>query len=192
MLKYISKTYIYKVVFLLLLLSSVVHSYAPHTEYEVKGTYLLNFPRFIEPYSDYTNNTDLIIGVYGNPSFVPLLKKIARDANSPKYNWVFIEITDNTEILTSNSNFLFISGIEKTELIDILNITYGKKIITVGDNLPEFCELGGVINFLPQGHKKRFTINEAAYKEAGAIISSNLRMLAKNVSFKQDSLRIGQ
>jgi hypothetical protein len=49
--------------------------------------------------------------------------------------------------------------------------------LTVGDT-DRFVETGGMINFVKEGKKIRFEINEAAAKRAGLRVSSKLLSLA--------------
>ena len=50
-------------------------------------------------------------------------------------------------------------------------------MLTVGET-EKFLEAGGMINFVTQGNKIRFQINEAATKKAGLKVSSKLLNLA--------------
>ena len=76
-----------------------------------------------------------------------------------------------------NCHILFISGSEKGRLPQILKQLNGRNVLTVGE-MPGFTETGGMINFVLEGTKIRFQINNEAANSAGLKISSKLLNLS--------------
>ena len=70
--------------------------------------------------------------------------------------------------------------------MQILKCIDKKPIVTIGDELPDFCLLGGIINFMPQFSKHQFEINKDAADAIGVKISPKLLLLAKIISTKED------
>jgi len=144
------------------------------TEYESKGAYLLNFYRYVTwPTPDNT----LQIGVIGNDDFVVLLEKIAKEINLANINKSVHKVSLSDDL--AQFQLIFVSNIKPDELEKLLKQLENKDILTVGDNIDNFCEMGGIINFSPKGSEKRFEINNPAALKAGLKISSKLLTLAK-------------
>jgi hypothetical protein len=78
---------------------------------------------------------------------------------------------------TTNCHILFISASEKARLPEILAGLSGASVLTVSE-MERFTEKEGMINFIRQGTKIRFQINEGAAKKVHLTISSKLLSLA--------------
>jgi len=77
----------------------------------------------------------------------------------------------------TNCHILFISNSEKGRLPQIIKQLSGSSVLTVGE-MPGFTETGGMINFVLEGTKIRFQINNDAANSAGLKISSKLLNLS--------------
>lgn len=73
---------------------------------------------------------------------------------------------------------LFISTPEKEIMLEILSKIKDRPILTVSET-NDFCQSGGVINFIAVNNKIRFEINVEAAKRSDLIISSKLLKLSK-------------
>ncbi len=171
-----------KVLFVLFLFQSFSSkvSAQQYTEYELKAAYLYNFGKFVQWPSNSTSSKYFKIGVYGNRQFVSVLVKTIgkRSLNGKKIQILFFPtIGDITDC-----NILLISRVKKDELIKVLKHTDKKNILTVGDNIEEFCIEGGMINFTPKNSKFRFYINNDSANEHKLIISSKLLSLGKIIT----------
>jgi len=60
-------------------------------------------------------------------------------------------------------------------------MTRDASILTVSE-LDRFIQSGGIINFVMEGNKVRFEINDAAAKQVGLRISSKLLNLARKTA----------
>lgn len=148
------------------------------TEYEVKAVFLVNFGKFVQ-WPEYKSKRDsiFVLGIYGSNPFSDIFK-------NPSFQKVKINdrryiVKQYNDIARINCDMLFITDIDKYDMIQIINHTKDKTILTIGDNLDEFCEKGGMINFTEKGNRYRFEINNDAALYSKIKISSKLLNLAK-------------
>ncbi len=152
-----------------------------YTEYEVKAVFIINFGKFVQwPESTKKSDTVFIFGIYGTNPFGEIF-------NNPSFKKVKINNKSYTvkyfyDLKHVDCDMLFVSGIEKYEMIQLLSYTYNKPILTIGDNIDDFCEKGGMINFTEKGYRFRFEINNDAALQANIKISSKLLNLAKIIT----------
>jgi hypothetical protein len=167
----------------IIFLLNVNYSYTQqYTEYEIKSAYLFNFAKFIEfPANTFSSDRDpFIIGVYGNESFLEVLQNIIKNRTINNRNVIAISISRPEDM--KNCQIVFFSGISKNILINYLEWIANKPILTVGDNIEDFCQVGGIINFTSLKNKKHFEINPNAAQRSNITISSKLLILAKIVN----------
>ena len=152
------------------------------TEYEVKAAYIFSFTKFINwPKTTFTlSNPPFVVGIYGDDPFGLILDKIF-EGKTIKGRKLVIEHYYKPEEI-NNCNVLFISKINKSELTNVINVVQEKSILTIGDNIQKFCELGGMINFTKQYAKHRFEVNNNAANRAALTISSKLLSLANIIN----------
>ena len=146
--------------------------------YELKAAFLYNFAQFVDwpPAAFADAASPLVIGVLGDNPFGDLLEKTIRGKTLNNRRLETKPIRSLAEA-TNNCHMLFISSSEKDRLPEIFATLRGTRILTVGET-PGFTETGGMINFVMEGGKIRFQINDAAAKSAGLKISSKLLNLA--------------
>lgn len=152
------------------------------TEYEVKAAYIFNFSKFIKwPQSTFDNQASpYVLGIYGKDPFGSIIKKIIGNRKSNGRNWVVKYYSRPEQI--KQCHILFISDISPSELREIMEYTEKMPILTVGDEIENFCQQGGEINFTHKNSNKRFEINNKEAKKAGLSISSKLLMLSKIIT----------
>lgn len=75
-------------------------------------------------------------------------------------------------------HILFICASEKKKLSEILTKIKDRPILTVAET-KNFCQSGGIVNFIVVKNKVRFEINVDAAKRTGLKISSKLLKLSK-------------
>ena len=78
------------------------------------------------------------------------------------------------------------SGIKQHEVLQVIEKTKNQSIVTIGDEIRDFCEMGGVINFMPQFSERQFEINKDVAADIKIKISPKLLLLAKIISTKED------
>jgi hypothetical protein len=170
---------------ILALLLVTLNLRAQYSEYEVKAAYIFNFAKFIEWPANYLPNEDTIyLCIYKNDPFGIILEKtmIGRKANGKE--WKITRINSLDEI--GKCHILFFSEINKHEIISLLEQFKNKPVLTIGDEEPDFCEFGGIINFTPQFSEYQFEINKDVAGGLNIKISPKLLLLAKIISIKED------
>jgi hypothetical protein len=150
---------------------------ASPSEYQLKAAFLLNFAKFVEwPPAAFAEATSpMVLGILGENPFGDALEQTIRDKAINNRPLVVKEFRSAAE--ATNCHILFISASEKARLPGILAALRTASVLTVGET-DRFTETGGMINFVRQGNKFRFQINEVPAKSAGLKISSKLLSLA--------------
>jgi len=159
--------------FLLLHVSSVCAQQI--SEYELKSSYLFNFKKFV----DWPTNVKTVpftIIIYDNPVFGSVIERLAKGLNAKEQKWIIKQVSKPDEI--TNCNLLYITNKKNSEIVKILQTLEGKPILTVSDDLENFCELGGMINFTPRSAERRLEINNLSAKIVKIKISSDLLDIA--------------
>lgn len=152
----------------------------PPPEYRVKAAFLWNFAKFIQwPTNAFINDAaPFIIGVLGENPFGDDLENTVRGKQITTRP-ITVK-TCRTAAEARECHLLFISTSETNRLTDIFKSLRGSPILTVGDveETGKFTEAGGMINFVFEGNKIRFQINDDAAKAENLNISSKLLSLA--------------
>lgn len=150
---------------------------APLSEYRLKAAFLFNFAKFVEwpPEAFAAPKSPIIIGVLGDNPFGTDLEETVRNKLIGERP-VVVKVFQATDVAT-NCHILFISNSEKKRLPEILATLRGNSVLTVGET-DDFIEAGGMINFVPEGNKIRFQINDETARRAKLQISSKLMSLA--------------
>lgn len=154
----------------------------PYTEYELKAAYLFNFGKYVTwPEQAYGKNENSFnIGVYGKNPFGNILTETVKD-KSIQGKPVKIIICENTDD-AKQCHMLFFSQINAMQAQEVIKTLENKAILTIGDQIEDFCQSGGIINFCPQNYKYRFEINNITAQQQNLIISSKLLALAKIIT----------
>ncbi|MBV9572660.1 MAG: YfiR family protein [Acidobacteriales bacterium] len=149
-------------------------------EYQVKGAFLYNFAKFVEWPPDAFRSPDApfeicVLGV--DPFDHGLEVSIAG------------KLVNGRRLLISHvprpfdaraCHILFIAPSEKDQLKQILQGLAGASVLTVADT-PGFTGDGGAINFVLEGKRVRFEINEGAARQAHLRLSASLLTVARSV-----------
>ena len=145
--------------------------------YQIKAAFLFNFAKFVEwpPESFAAPTSPIVIGVLGQNPFHGDLERTAPGKTVDERPLVIKEFRSPAE--ATNCHILFISTSEKERLPQILKTLAGTRVLTVGE-MNGFTESGGMINFVLEGTKTRFQINNSVASSAGLKISSKLLHLA--------------
>ena len=143
------------------------------TEYQIKAAFIFNFAKFVEwPAAAFPKaSSPIIVGVLGENPFHDTLEKTIKNKTVDEHPVVVREFRAATD--ATNCHILFISSSEKARLPQILKQLNGRSVLTVAE-MPGFTEAGGMINFVPEGTKIRFQINNDAANGAGLKVSAKL------------------
>ena len=146
-------------------------------EYPLKAAFLFNFVKFVEwPASAFTGErTPMTICVFGNDPFGGALDEVVQGERVGERG-LAVQHPDGLDDLEA-CHVLFVSSSEKGRLGEVLAEVQGAPVLTVGDT-DGFLRAGGVINFVLEGSKVRFLINQEAAERSGLRISSKLMRLA--------------
>ncbi|UCH93035.1 MAG: YfiR family protein [Candidatus Aminicenantes bacterium] len=122
-----------------------------------------------------------VIGVIGKNPFGSILETAySQEENKIKDKKVEIRYISKMEEI-ENCHILFISKSVKKELEDILAITRGKPILTIGET-EGFAEKGVLFNLYVSRDEIRFEINGAALVESQLIADSQLLSVARIIN----------
>lgn len=150
---------------------------APLSEYQVKAAFLFNFTKFVEwpPESFAKPDAPLVIGIFGDNPFGKDLENIISNKTINNRALETREFHSPTEC--TNCQMLFVSASEKKRFKEIIEKLHNMSVLTVSE-ADGFTEAGGMINFVREGTKFRFQINNDAAKQAKLKISSRMLGLA--------------
>jgi hypothetical protein len=151
------------------------------TEYRVKAVYIYNFGKFVQwPAGTALEGAEngFPICVLGPDPFGSTLDEIVKGESIEGQPLVTRRI-DRVES-TDGCRILFISAMPKERLIMTLQTLQSKPVLTVSD-MPDFCNRGGMIQFVMQADKVRFEVNLPPAEKAGLTLSSQLLKVATSV-----------
>lgn len=149
------------------------------SESDVKAAFLYNFTKFVEwpPAAFADARSPLKICVLGEDPFGKTLRALVNEeVGGRPLSLLRLDNLSNP----AACHVLFISRSEKNRLPQILAALGDAPVLTVGDT-PELFAQGGIINFILEGSKVRFEINQEAAERVGIRISSKLLALARRV-----------
>jgi hypothetical protein len=147
------------------------------SEYQIKAAFIFNFAKFVEwPAAAFAKaSSPIVVGVLGENPFQDALEKTIKNKTVDEHPVIIMQYRAAAD--ATNCHILFISNSEKARLPQILKQLKGSSVLTVGE-MPGFTETGGIINFVLEGTKVRFQINNNAANSAGLKISSKLLKLS--------------
>lgn len=151
------------------------------SEYAVKAAYLYNFGKFVQwpaGTAPEGSGSDFLICVLGPDPFGSTLDETVK-GESIEGQPLATRRIDKVESV-DGCRILFISATLKERLNMILQALQSKPVLTVSDT-PDFCNRGGMVQFVLQGDKVRFEVNLAPAEKAGVTLSSQLLKVATSV-----------
>ena len=151
---------------------------AAPSEFQLKAAFIYNFAKFVEWPADAFPAPDapFVMGIIGDNPFDDTLGQTVLNKQINGHPFRVIQFKTLADL--KSCHILFVSLSERKRLAEILRPLRGASVLTVSD-LDHFLPAGGMIQFLMEGKKVRFAINDVAAKEAGLRISSKLLNLAK-------------
>lgn len=149
-------------------------------EYQVKAAFLFNFAKFVEwPSSSFrTPDAPLEICILGNDPFDLRMENsiAARTVNGRR---IAISHYSNASVAPS-CQILFVASSEKRQVKNILKQLSGSTVLTVGD-ISGFADDGRIIDFVLEGDRVRFEVNNSAAARAHLKLSARLLTVAKSI-----------
>lgn len=148
---------------------------APLEEYEIKAAFLYQFSKFVE-WPELTSQESFTICIFGSNPFSKFIEDL--ETSEMKSKKVRVHLVTGTDPMDS-CQILFIPRNEH-KAAGIVQKIIPKRILTVGET-ENFLAAGGIINFIKQGNKIRFEINQKQAEASGIKISSKLLSVAIKV-----------
>ncbi len=154
-----------------------IYSVAQKTINIEKIDAIINLTKFIDwnpTYNKLGSSKSIIILSDKNSS---INYEIQSKSNFKYKNWQIICSNKYDQI--NNGSIVFITNEQKSKVHDLIRISKVKNILTISDNIDNFCTSGGMINIKIQDGKYRFEINYKEIQNQNIEISSKLLALAK-------------
>lgn len=146
------------------------------TEAQVKAAFLFNFGKYVTwPNAP---GDQFYICVLGQDSLGSALDGIVAGERMGARPVAVRRIRATQQ--ASGCQVLFITASEESRLDATLASLAGNPALTVSD-MHRFTERGGMIQFVQEGNRIRFTVNLKAAQKAGLTVSSELLKVAKSV-----------
>ncbi len=148
-------------------------------EYRVKAAFLFHFAQLVRWPPNFPSDSPdsfLLCTVDGDPFHGALESTMAGKQIGSR----MIHIRHVMYNQINECTMLFIGQNEDSHLKDLLASLENAPILTVGE-ADDFIDAGGMIQFLMEGNKIRFSINRRAAEKANLTISSQMLLLAKRV-----------
>ncbi len=150
-------------------------------EYQIKAAFLYNFTKFVEwPADRFTDDSaPIILCVFGKDPFGAILDDTVtgKTVNGRHIDIIRIDSVDGLD----SCHVLFVGLSERERLRQVIAISHGANVLTVGD-ADDFIEFGGVISLIKRANKIRFEISLAAAKQAQLKLDLKLLKLASSVT----------
>jgi len=145
-----------------------------YTEYELKAGMIQRFIKYMTPSPKILKANDLTIriGILGEDPFGTKIEQVSkgRSVNGKK-----IEVFRAKEIKNLEScHVVIICHSEQDRIREIIAHANKNYIVTIGDNLNGFCQLGGMVNFT---EKNVFEVNLDAARKYEVMIDSQMLKL---------------
>jgi hypothetical protein len=152
-------------------------------EYQIKAAFLYNFTKFVEWPADRfaDDSAPIILCVFGKDPFGAILDDTVtgKTVNGRHIDIIRIDSVDGLDAC----HVLFVGLSERERLRQVIAISHGANVLTVGD-ADDFIEFGGVISLIKRANKIRFEISLAAAKQAQLKLDLKLLKLASSVKKK--------
>jgi len=148
------------------------------SEYQLKAAFLFNFAKFVEwpPKSFPEPTAPFIIAVLGDNPFEGELDRMVHGKAINGHPFEVKQLKGLSEIKACH--ILFISKSERRRLSEIMTALGAANVLTVSE-MDRFLPAGGMVNFVMEGNKVHFEINDEAARSAGLRISAKLLNLAR-------------
>jgi hypothetical protein len=169
--------------FVSLVFTSVAVTAEATLEYRVKAACLYNFAKFVEwPTNAFASATaPLVFGILGDDPFEGDLAKVVAGRTVKGRPLQVVRFANVAELERGPAcHVLFLGAAVKGQWTDVRAQLQGGSVLTVAEDA-EFLNDGGVIRFLNEDNKIRFSVNLDAARAANLAIRSELLNLAREV-----------
>jgi hypothetical protein len=157
---------------LILFLFSIQSAWAQKEKFH--SIFIYNFSKYVK-WPDDLSSGKFVIGVFGSSSIKNDLEAMA---STKKVNGLTIEVKQfNSTSGIGECNILYVSSSESGKIAEIIQATNNKPVLLVTDK-PGLAKKGAAINFVEQGGKVKFELNQQNAESRGLKVSGSLSSLA--------------
>lgn len=144
---------------------------------DAEAVYLYDFIKFVTWPAEAPGSSLTICVVGGGPVFDPL-HRLTANAVVGGHPLAIVRVENALD--AQSCSVLFLPETSHASREDLLVMMRGRPVLTVSDS-PGFIDGGGMVQFVAQGGRLRFSINLAAANQNGIRISSDLLKVALRV-----------
>jgi hypothetical protein len=150
-------------------------------EYSIKAAYLSKFGIFVEwPKSTFeTQQSPVVLCVLGADPFGEVLDNMVEGQHIGERPIVIRRLKDVGR--NSGCNILYVGGSDEPPIARALGAVTGAGVLTVTDD-GHTAQTTGIVDFVIQDGRVRFTIDDRAAAQNGITVSSHLLSLALSVT----------
>lgn len=150
----------------------------PSSKNQDKATDLYRFGQFVEwpAYALPPAKKPVVIGILGGNPFGDKLAKISKGGTINGHPVTVRWMSPFSDL--KRCQILFINRSAKFRLPLIFHALEGGHVLTVSD-MDGFLEAGGMVQFVTEGERVRFKINQPAVEKAGLKMSSQMLKMAE-------------
>lgn len=153
-------------------------------EYEIKLVYLYQSMKYINWPDEKTNSSEhFTIGVYGPENICDLANKMLSSRKIANKPCKTIKISDVNS--AKKCDAIYIIDYKKFETIQILNALKDFPILTIGDQLQDFCQSGGMINLTDKAEKYRLELCPENIIDHNLEVSTQLYPISKIIKTEE-------
>ncbi|OQY05686.1 MAG: hypothetical protein B6I20_00675 [Bacteroidetes bacterium 4572_117] len=144
----------------------------------IKSSYIFNVTKFVSwPIDAFgSDEAPFRIGVFGDKSIELALIETLSGKKINGRAWE-VDLYKNTNEI-QGCHLIFTTGSNTQQTASLIRHFKNKHVLTIGDNIPHFCESGGMINITGDVPNLGFEISQSALSFAKLEISSGLLDLA--------------
>ena len=158
---------------------------APTIEYDVKAAFLLNFMRFVE-WPPAARDAQAFGLCTMQPD--PFGTRLEAASTGEMWEGRPVSVKRVATVRNADCHLLFVPNGSMSAFRLMQKELSTQAILTVGES-NDFLQRGGMIQFLVEANRVRFSINTRSASAAGLRIGSRLLRLAKEVIAKEDPPR---
>lgn len=168
--------------FVVILLFGIQHkSVAQFDEYERKAGMINTFGKYVNwPSKAFVEDKKLVLGILGDDPFGDVIDNMFRNRYVNGRAWEIRRGQTIREL--KGSHIVFVSkGFTEQQVKVFLDEIYDRNnsfVLTIGDNISNFCKNGGIINLTPNG---LYTLNIVSANKAQLTIDVKLLNLASDI-----------
>jgi hypothetical protein len=156
---------------------------AQYTEYEIKAGMIVNIAKYVEwPAEVFKGQPNkILLGILGDDPFGEYAERVLKGRMEKGRYWEIRRGKTASEL--KGCHVIFVSKSEEAKINNVLSdiLSYGSAAgaLTIGDNIDNFCENGGIINIVAtETSKYNIYINMIVATEKKITISNHLLRLA--------------